>query len=128
MSLNKVTISGNLGDMPELRHTNSGTPVCSLSVCVNQRVKSGGEWKDKPNWVKVTFWGKRAEAIANNLKKGQHVAIIGRLDQNKWQDAQGNKYSRLEVIGEDIEWHSSKADKSSQPVVDESVYDSDVPF
>lgn len=128
MSLNKVTISGNLGDMPELRHTNSGTPVCSLSVCVNQHVKSGGEWKDKPNWVKVTFWGKRAETIANNLKKGQHVAIIGRLDQNKWQDAQGNKYSRLEVIGEDIEWQSSKSDKSSQSVVDESVYDSDIPF
>ena len=128
--MNQVAISGNLGGDPDLRHTAQGTPVCKFSVCVNHRQKVGDEWQDKPNWVSVTFWGKRAEAISKHLKRGTKVFVSGRLNQNTWKDDQGNNHSKLEVIGNEIEWES-KADRASKqdaPVIDASVYDPDVPF
>lgn len=131
MSLNTVTISRNLGDDPDFRQTSSGTAVCKLSVCVNQRVKRDNEWTNKPNWVNVTVWGKRGETCANNLRKGQQVYIVGHLNQNKWQDDKGNNYSRLEVIADQVEWQSNKQNsgkKLANTVVDASVYDSDIPF
>lgn len=131
--MNQVAISGNLGGDPDLRHTAQGTPVCTFSVCVNHRQKVGDEWKNNPNWVSVTFWGNRAEAISKNLKRGAKVFVSGRLNQNTWKDDQGNSRSKLEVIGNEIEWESngkgiSHSQKSDAPVVDASVYDADVPF
>ncbi|MCI6274405.1 MAG: single-stranded DNA-binding protein [Coriobacteriaceae bacterium] len=103
MSINTVAISGNLGRDPELRATASGTQVCSFSVCVNgRRQNQQGEWEDVPNWVDVTFFGKRAESIELYLSKGSLVFVKGKLHQNRWQDKNGNNRSKLEVIGEDI--------------------------
>ncbi len=105
MSINRVEISGNLGRDPELRATASGTSVCSFSVCVNDRRQNqDGEWVDVPNWVDVTFFGKRAESIEKYLSKGSLVFVAGKLHQNKWQDKNGNNRSKLEVIGEDIQF------------------------
>ena len=95
MSINRVTISGNLGRDPELRATASGTQVCSLAVCVNTRQKVNGEWSDKANWVDVIFFGNRAESIAKYLAKGSHVTIAGRLSQNTWETKEGQKRSSL---------------------------------
>lgn len=128
MSINKVTISGNLGRDPELRATSSGTQVCSLAVCVNTRQKVNGEWTDKPNWVDVIFFGNRAESIAKYLSKGSHVTIAGRLSQNSWEK-DGKKRSKLEVIGEDIDFQGGKrADQPAQQEPEQDVYDEDIPF
>ena len=128
MSINRVTISGNLGRDPELRATSSGTQVCSLAVCVNTRQKVNGEWTDKPNWVDVIFFGNRAESIAKYLAKGSHVTIAGRLSQNSWEK-DGKKRSKLEVIGEDIDFQGGKrADQPAQQEPEAGVYDDDIPF
>lgn len=132
MSINRVEISGNLGRDPELRATASGTQVCSFSVCVNSRVKREGEWQDKPNWVDVIFFGTRAESICKYLSKGSHVTVAGRLNQNSWETKDGQKRSKLEVIGEDIDFSGSprrdepqQADDAPQAL---DVYDDDLPF
>ncbi len=65
MSINSVTISGNLGRDAELRATKSGMQVLGFSVCANSRVKRGDSWEDKPNWVDVSIFGKRAESVAS---------------------------------------------------------------
>lgn len=128
MSINRVTISGNLGRDPELRATSSETQVCSLAVCVNTRQKVNGEWTDKPNWVDVIFFGNRAESIAKYLSKGSHVTIAGRLSQNSWEK-DGKKRSKLEVIGEDIDFQGGKrADQPAQQEPEQDVYDEDIPF
>ena len=108
MSINSVCISGNLGRDPELRMTASGMQVCSFSVCVNDRRKNNqGEWVDVPNWVDVTFFGNRAESISQYLSKGSLVFVSGRLHQNTWENKDGQKRSKLEVIGDDIQFGSS---------------------
>lgn len=152
MSINRVEISGNLGRDPELRATASGTSVCQFSVCVNDRRKNpqSGEWEDVPNWVDVTFFGNRAESIEKYLSKGSLIFVAGKLHQNKWQDKNGNNRSKLEVIGEDIQFGGGNQQgnqnqqqsqqqcyqQQEQPdygyqeqlPTDGGVYDEDIPF
>lgn len=108
MSINKVCISGNLGRDPELRATASGMAVCKFSVCVNDRKKNQqGEWVDVPNWVDVAFFGNRAESIHKYLAKGSLVFVSGRLHQNTRENKDGQKRSKLEIIGDDIQFGGS---------------------
>lgn len=126
MSINRVEISGNLGRDPELRATSSGMQVLQFSVCVNTRVKRNGEWQDKPNWVDCTMFGQRAESVSRYIKKGSHVTVAGRLNQNTWEK-NGQKRSKLEVVCEDIDFAGgSKADAQDAPQGD--FYDDDIPF
>lgn len=129
MSINSVAISGNLGRDPELRATRNGMQVLGLSVCVNTRVKRGDSWEDKPNWVEVSIFGKRAEAVAKYLAKGTHVTLHGRLSQSTWETKDGQKRSRLEVIADDIDF-SGGARSDSAPAAEpaQDYYDEDVPF
>ena len=105
MSINSVSISGNLGRDPELRVTPTGTSVLSLSVAVNDRVRDQqtGEWRDRANWVDVVVFGSRADDIAPRLAKGSKVAVSGRLRWSQWQDKQtGTNRSKLEVIADEV--------------------------
>lgn len=127
MSINRVTISGNLGRDPELRATSSGTQVCRLAVCVNTRQKVNGEWKDKANWVDVIFFGNRSESISKYLAKGSHVTVAGLLSQNVWEK-DGKMRSKLEVIGEDIDFQGGKRTEQAAQEQSADVYDEDIPF
>lgn len=129
MSINSVAISGNLGRDPELRATKSGMQVLGFSVCVNTRVKRGDSWEDKPNWVEVSIFGNRAEAVAKYLAKGTHVTLHGRLSQSTWETKDGQKRSRLEVIADDIDF-SGGARSDSAPAAEpaQDYYDEDCPF
>lgn len=105
MSINSVSISGNLGRDPELRVTPTGTSVLSLSVAVNDRIRDQqtGEWRDRANWVDVVVFGSRADGIAAFLAKGSKVAVSGRLRWSQWQDKQtGANRSKLEVVAGEV--------------------------
>lgn len=105
MSINIVSISGNLTRDAELKVTQGGTPVLSGSVAVNERVKQGDQWTDKPNFVDWVLFGPRAEKIAGYLTKGTKVAIMGRLSYSSWTDKQTNqKRSKLEVVVTEVEF------------------------
>lgn len=127
MSINRVTISGNLGRDPELRATKSGMQVLTFSVCVNERRKNQqtGDWDDVPNWVRCTMFGNRAESVSRYVGKGSHVTVAGRLRENKWQDKQGNNRSMLEVVVDDIDFTGSQREQQPQQA---DVYDGDCPF
>lgn len=102
--INKASISGNLTRDPELRQTQSGTSVLSMGVAVNERVKRGDQWEDRPSFVDVTVWGARAEALAKFLRKGLRVAVSGRLRQDRWQDAKtGESRSRLGIVADEVD-------------------------
>lgn len=110
MSINKVVISGNLTRDPELRATGSGMNVLKLGVAVNDRRKNQqtGEWEDVPNFVDVTVFGNRAEALSRFLSKGSKVAIEGKLRWSQWENQQGEKRSKLEVVADEVEFLSSR--------------------
>ena len=134
MSINVVVISGNLTRDCELRHTNSGTAILSFGVAVNDRMKDrDGSWVDRPNFVDVTVFGARAEALSRYLSKGTKVALSGKLRYSSWE-RDGQKRSKLEVIAEEIEFLSRDGDvartaapQQAAPRYPEVTYE-DVPF
>lgn len=115
MSINRVVISGNLTRDPELRATGSGMSVLKMGVAVNDRRKNqqSGEWEDYANFVDVTMFGARAEAVSRFLTKGTKVAIEGKLRWSQWESQQGEKRSKLEVVADEIEFLSSRDGGSS---------------
>lgn len=112
MSVNSVSITGNLTRDPELRAAAGGAQVLSVGVAVNERVKNRQteEWEDRPSFVDVVVFGKRGEALSRFLAKGAKVAVHGRLRQDRWQDDQGNNRSRLEVVADEIDLMQRRAD------------------
>ena len=124
MSINNVTISGNLTRDPELRTAQSGTEVLSLGVAVNDRVKRGDNWEDYPNFIDCKMFGKRASSLSQYLSKGTKVAIQGKLHYSTWQDKSGNKRAKLEVIIDDIELMAKAAKQEPK----DAYADEDIPF
>ena len=110
MGINRVVITGNLTRDPELRSTGSGMSVLKLGVAVNDRRKNqqSGEWEDVPNFVDVTVFGARGEALSRFLSKGSKVAIEGKLRWSQWENPQGEKRSKLEVVADEVEFLSSR--------------------
>ena len=105
MSINRVNITGNLTRDPELRSTAGGMAVLGFGVAVNDRRKNQqtGQWEDYPNFVDCTMFGNRAEALSRILRKGMKVAIEGKLRYSSWEDKNGGRRSKLEVIPDEVE-------------------------
>ena len=104
-NINRVVLVGNLTRDPELRHTPSGTPVCSLRVAVNTRRKDeSGQWVDKPNYFDVTAWGQQGENCAQYLSKGRPVAVDGRLEWREWDAQDGTKRQAVEIIADSVQF------------------------
>src|SRR5689334_22002827 len=105
-NINRVVLVGNLTKDPELRHTPSGTAVCSLRLAVNTRRKDGatGEWTEKPNYFDVTVWGNQGESCAQYLAKGRPVAIDGRLQWREWDAQDGTKRQAVEIVADSVQF------------------------
>ena len=104
MSINIVTISGNLTRDPELRQAGN-TSVLSFGVAVNDRRRNpqSGQWENVPNFVDCIVFGSRADALAGLLHKGSKVAIDGKLRYSSWEGKDGKKRSKLEVVVNELE-------------------------
>ena len=81
MSINRVTITGNLTRDPELQATQGGTRVLRMGVAVNDRWRNPqtDQWEDRPNYIDCVMFGNRAQSISRFLTKGTKVAVEGRL-------------------------------------------------
>ena len=97
-SLNKVMLIGNLGKDAETRHTPSGTAVTNFTVATTARIKDSatGDWKEKTDWHNVVLW--RGERVAQYLTKGKKVFIEGRLQTSSYEDRNGEKRYKTEVV------------------------------
>jgi single-strand DNA-binding protein len=110
-SINRVVLVGNLTRDPELRHTPSGMPVCSLRIAVNSRQKQAdGQWGEKPNYFSVTVWGQQGENCAQYLSKGRPVAVDGRLDWREYQANDGTKREAIEIVADSVQFLGSRGD------------------
>src|ERR671923_733855 len=108
-NINRVVLVGNLTRDPELRHTPSGTAVCSLRIAVNSRRRDeSGQWVDKPNYFDVTVWGAQGENCAQYLSKGRPVAIDGRLDWREWESENGQKRQAIDIIADSVQFLGSR--------------------
>jgi single-strand DNA-binding protein len=100
-SFNRVILLGNLTRDPELRYVPSGTAVTDIGLAVNDRRKSAdGQWVEDTTFVDVTLWGRTAEVAGEYLSKGSPVLIEGRLKLDTWETNDGQKRSKLKVVGD----------------------------
>ena len=116
---NQTTIAGNLVDTPELRFTNTGTPVTNLRVAVTQRIQQDGEWRDgETSFFKVNVWRGQAEHLADSLAKGDRVMVTGRLRQRTWETPEGDKRSVAEIeadeVGASLKFATAKVERASE--------------
>ena len=126
MSINNVTISGNLTRDPQLRGTTSGFSVLNFSVAVNDRRRNkDGEWESYPNFVDCVVIGKRADALSKILEKGMKVCVTGKLHYSSWEDKDTKKTrSKLDVTADEVEiMVRPKADKKQSAEDDNDYYD-----
>ena len=104
-NLNRVMIIGNTGRDAELRYTANGTAVSDFSMAVNSRRRSqSGDWEDETEWFQVVLFGDRAERISQYITKGKQLYVEGRLRTRNWDDDQGVRHYRTEVIANNIEF------------------------
>jgi single-strand DNA-binding protein len=101
--LNKVMVIGNMGRDPELRYTPSGKPVTSFSLASSRSwVAPNGERREETEWFNVVAWGTLAEICNQKLYKSQQVYIEGRLQTRTWEDDNGQRHFRTEVVASDM--------------------------
>jgi len=101
--LNKVIIIGILGRDPEMRYTPSGRPVTSFSVATSRTwVSAEGERREETEWFNVVAWGNLAEICKAHLTKNQQVYVEGRLQTRGWEDENGKKHFRTELVANEM--------------------------
>ncbi|MGH2541436.1 MAG: single-stranded DNA-binding protein [Ardenticatenaceae bacterium] len=101
--LNKVMIIGNVGHDPELRYTPSGTPVAGFSVAVERHWTTGtGETREATDWFYVVAWRELAERCGQQLAKGRLVYVEGSLQTRSWEDANGQRNYRVELVAGEV--------------------------
>src|SRR3954470_3759572 len=87
MNINRVVLTGNLTQDPDLRSLPSGAKVCRVRIASSTRRRGpDGQWEDKPNYVDVRVWGAQGEACARFLSPGRSIAVDGRLE---WREFEG---------------------------------------
>ena len=103
--VNKAIIVGTLGQDPEVRYTQSGSPVANLSVATNENWKdrNTGEMQERTEWHRIVMFGKLAEIAQQYLKKGSQAYFEGRIQTRKWQDQSGNDRYSTEIVANEMQ-------------------------
>ena len=101
--LNRVLLLGNLGADPELRTTNSGQAVLKMRLATSETyLDRNRQRQERTEWHNVVVWGKRAEALGKFLTKGSRLFVEGGLRTSSYEDRDGNKRYRTEVVASNV--------------------------
>lgn len=128
--LNHIVLMGRLCADPELRRTNSGTPVTSFTLAVDRDFKSQSGEKEA-DFVPVIAWRNTAEFVSKYFTKGRMAVVDGRLQMRNWTDKDGNKRTTAELVAENVYFGDTKREDSrhSEPEYKEiQEEDGDLPF
>lgn len=120
MNLNKVTLMGHLGKDPKAKTLTNGTTVATFSIAITERYKDN----KTTTWLDVVFYGKTAETIGKYLHKGDPIYVEGRINNRSWEDSEGKKHYKTEIVGSSFIF-LAKSNKSTYTPEDAG---SDVPF
>lgn len=108
--INKVILVGNLGNDPEVRYSQSGSAMTTISIATSEswKDKATGEQKERTEWHRVKFFGKLAEIAGEYLKKGSQVYVEGRLRTDKYTDKNGVERYTTDVFADDMQMLGGK--------------------
>lgn len=105
--LNHITVMGRLVRDPELRHTQSGLPVCSFSIACERDYKDAGGEK-QTDFIDIVAWRNTAEFVSKYFTKGRMAVVDGRLQLRDWTDREGNKRRSAEILANSINFGDSR--------------------
>jgi single-strand DNA-binding protein len=113
-----VTITGNLTDDPELKHTPNGSQVANFRMAVTARIKDGEGWRDgDTSYFRINAWRQLAEHVTESLTKGDRAVVIGRLKSRSWETHEGDKRSVVEVEADEVapslRWAVAKPERAA---------------
>lgn len=131
--INKVILMGRLTRDPEMRHTNSGTPVTTFSIAID----NGYGENQRTDFVNCLAWNKTAEFVTKYFAKGKMIVIAdGRISTRSWETQAGKRAYATEVVAKEVsfgETKSSQQTATQPPMQDDDFtpldeYDEDLPF
>ena len=98
--LNKVLLIGNLGADPEIKYLPSGTAIANFNMATTEKRKNAqGEYEDVTEWHRIVLFARQAENCKDYLKKGSKIFLEGRIQTRSWDDQNGLKQYRTEIVG-----------------------------
>ena len=111
--LNHIVIMGRLARDPELRRTQTGTPVASFRLAVDRDFKDKSTGERSTDWIDVVAWRQTAEFVSRFFTKGRMAVVEGRLQMRDWTDKDGNKRVAAEVVTDNVHFADSRKDGSN---------------
>ena len=109
--LNKVMLIGNAGKDAELRYLSTGTAQAQFSLAVNRNTRNQeGNWEEQTEWFNIVLWRDAAERQAQYITKGKLLYVEGRFQTRSWDNDQGVKQYRTEVIAERVQILERRSD------------------
>ena len=96
---NTVTVVGNVTRDPALRFTPNGAAVANFGLAWNRK---GQNDEEVVSFFDVTCWSGLAENVAESITKGSRVVVYGRLDQRSWENQDGERRSKVEIVADDV--------------------------
>lgn len=117
-NFNKVILGGRLTADPELKTTQTGTPVLSFTIAVNRRRAKDGD--QQSDFINCVAWDKRAELISKHFHKGSCICLVGELQVRKWQDSNGNNRYSTEVLVSEVNFVDSKSENATTSYMPEA--------
>ena len=108
--LNKVFIMGRLTRDPELRRTQTGTPVASFTLAVDRDFKDKSTGERATDFIDVVAWRQTGEFVSRYFTKGRMAVVEGRLQMRDWTDKDGNKRRTAEVVADQVYFGDSRRD------------------
>lgn len=133
--MNRVVLVGRLVKDPELRYTQSGIAVANFTLAVNRRFAKEGD--QQADFIQCVVWNKVAENVAKYLTKGSQVAIEGRIQTSSYEDKDGVKRYKTEVVAENVEFLNTKKKEETNEAMEAAQdtfqgeftdMDSEIPF
>lgn len=107
--VNKAILIGRLGRDPELKYSPTGTAIATFSLATSERVPGkDGSRQERTEWHNIVTFNKQAELVNQYLKKGRQAYIEGRIQTRSWDDRDGNKKYRTEIVANTIQFLDSR--------------------
>ena len=112
--LNKIFLMGRMTRNPELRHTQSGTPVANFTLAVERDFKDKQTGEKATDFIECIAWRGTAEVVSRYFTKGRMAVVVGSLQLRDWTDKEGGKRRTAEVVVESIYSDSSRKSDAAE--------------
>jgi len=112
--INSVSLVGRLTRDVDLRYTQNGKAVANFTLAVNRPFKNA-QGEQEADFINCNAWGKQAENLANYMKKGNQIGLIGRINTRSYENQEGKRIFVTEVVAEQVSFLESKGKSENKP-------------